>query len=429
MNFRKYIEETDRMLIAPVTGDDFDFQINESLSIECEVVEHTEDSYIIAVDNAAWKMLESAGIIAEGEMCTECGMGTMYTTEDHSMRCDECGYTTAPMTEASNHLHRAWDINPEYDIGNGYWVGVDTHEYDDNSKASFTLYHLENTEAANDKFAHAWREVGNLPISPYEQSADKIKAAAEFYARKDAVMHSARTAATDFSQISDKVGLESAEPVVENEDVVNHPVMGAVAAKNGRALYFASRDEAGAYAEKMAQKYPEKSKWMALGVIPSPMAGHYMVKMPESLLDEADDPDVKNLPPINATGDGNQARTNALAKMASSQPATAPAVTDTDRKKALQFEAEYHGHQVTLGKPSAGDVKKYKVFVKDPKTGNVKKVNFGDKHMSIKRDNPARRKNFRARHNCADKKDRTSAGYWSCRMWSKKPVSQILKGK
>lgn len=92
-------------------------------------------------------------------------------------------------------------------------------------------------------------------------------------------------------------------------------------------------------------------------------------------------------------------------------------------------EAEYQGRQVQLGKPSAGDVKKYKVYVRDPRTGNIKKVNFGDKKLSIKRDNPGRRKNFRARHRCATAKDRTSARYWSCRMWSKKPVSQILKGK
>lgn len=89
-------------------------------------------------------------------------------------------------------------------------------------------------------------------------------------------------------------------------------------------------------------------------------------------------------------------------------------------------EAEYQGHSVSLGKPTTGDVKKFKVYVRDPKSGNIKKVNFGDPNMEIKRDNPERRKNFRARHNCADKKDRTKAGYWSCRMWSKKPVSKIV---
>ena len=80
-------------------------------------------------------------------------------------------------------------------------------------------------------------------------------------------------------------------------------------------------------------------------------------------------------------------------------------------------EAKYQGREVPLGKPMQGDVKKFKVYVKDPKTGNVKKVNFGDKTMRIKKSNPARRKSFRARHNCANPGPRTKARYWSCRKW------------
>ncbi len=90
-------------------------------------------------------------------------------------------------------------------------------------------------------------------------------------------------------------------------------------------------------------------------------------------------------------------------------------------------EAEYRGRKVPLGKPMRGDVKKFKVYVKDPKTGNVKKVNFGhggtsakragQKTMKIKKSNPARRKSFRARHNCANPGPRTKARYWSCRAW------------
>ena len=80
-------------------------------------------------------------------------------------------------------------------------------------------------------------------------------------------------------------------------------------------------------------------------------------------------------------------------------------------------EAEYHGRKVPLGKPMQGDVKKFKVYVKDPKTGNIKKVNFGDPNMRIKKSNPARRKSFRARHNCANPGPRTKARYWSCRKW------------
>lgn len=80
-------------------------------------------------------------------------------------------------------------------------------------------------------------------------------------------------------------------------------------------------------------------------------------------------------------------------------------------------EAEYQGRKVQLGKPMQGDVKKFKVYVKDPSTGNVKKVNFGDPNMRIKKSNPARRKSFRARHNCDNPGPRTSARYWSCRKW------------
>jgi hypothetical protein len=79
-------------------------------------------------------------------------------------------------------------------------------------------------------------------------------------------------------------------------------------------------------------------------------------------------------------------------------------------------EAEYQGRKVQLGKKMAGDVKKSKVYVRNPK-GNVVKVNFGDKKMKIKKSNPARRKSFRARHNCANPGPRHKARYWSCRSW------------
>jgi hypothetical protein len=81
------------------------------------------------------------------------------------------------------------------------------------------------------------------------------------------------------------------------------------------------------------------------------------------------------------------------------------------------YEAEYQGREVKLGKPTQGDVKKFKVYVKNPKTGKVIKVNFGDKTMRIKKSNPDRRKSFRARHNCDNPGPRTKARYWSCRKW------------
>ena len=89
-------------------------------------------------------------------------------------------------------------------------------------------------------------------------------------------------------------------------------------------------------------------------------------------------------------------------------------------------EAEYQGRKVKLNKPMQGDTKKFKVYVKNPK-GNVVKVNFGQggaaakkagqKTQRIRKDNPEARKSFRARHKCDQKKDKTSAGYLSCKKW------------
>jgi hypothetical protein len=78
-------------------------------------------------------------------------------------------------------------------------------------------------------------------------------------------------------------------------------------------------------------------------------------------------------------------------------------------------EAMHRGKNVKLGSPfrTPGGPKKFAVYVKTP-GGGVKKVTFGDPNLRIKNGNKARAKSFRARHNCDQKKDRTTAGYWSC---------------
>ena len=73
-----------------------------------------------------------------------------------------------------------------------------------------------------------------------------------------------------------------------------------------------------------------------------------------------------------------------------------------------------------------GSNKKFGVYVRG-KSGNIIKVTFGDPNMDIKRDSPERRASFRARHGCDQAKDKTTPKYWSCSMWSKKPVSEITK--
>ena len=89
---------------------------------------------------------------------------------------------------------------------------------------------------------------------------------------------------------------------------------------------------------------------------------------------------------------------------------------------ADMFEAEYQGRKVKLNKPMQGDVKKFKVYVKNPK-GNVVKVNFGQGGkakggtMRIRKSNPKARANFRARHNCDNPGPKHKARYWACRTW------------
>jgi len=87
----------------------------------------------------------------------------------------------------------------------------------------------------------------------------------------------------------------------------------------------------------------------------------------------------------------------------------------------------YQGKKVTLNKPfyTPGERKKSAVYVKNP-AGKVVIVRFGDPNMEIKRDNPERRKNFRARHNCASAKDKTTPKYWSCAAWILAIVLSVL---
>ena len=89
-------------------------------------------------------------------------------------------------------------------------------------------------------------------------------------------------------------------------------------------------------------------------------------------------------------------------------------------EEELLSEAEYQGKKVKVGYPmrNSGGGKKYKVYVKNPSTGKIKKITFGDVHggLTAKVSNPEARRSFAARHKCKDKKDRTKAGYWACRI-------------
>ena len=99
-------------------------------------------------------------------------------------------------------------------------------------------------------------------------------------------------------------------------------------------------------------------------------------------------------------------------------------IYDIRLKESKLPEAEYQGKKVELNKPKRGGSKKYYVYVKNPKTGNVKKISFGDPGLKTKSGNKGRAKSFAARHNCEKKNDKTKAGYWACRL----PRYGLVKG-
>ena len=130
-------------------------------------------------------------------------------------------------------------------------------------------------------------------------------------------------------------------------------------------------------------------------------------------------------------------RVKAFLKLLSSgKPSNPKYTTDYDLlpaehpKSTKKEKAEYQGRKVELNKPRrlSGDSKKFGVYVKNEK-GNVVQVKFGDPNMDIKRDDPEKRRQFRARHNCDNPGPKYKARYWSCKMWSTKNVSDITKAE
>ena len=293
---KDYIQLQERAIEAPVTGDEFDFHINETLSIETSVLEHDDESFIIDLDETAYSYLEEMGFI-------------------------------------------------EHDI-------VEQLIVEDDSVFNYAVeYHLAGSDDDATKA---------LRIIPVEDP-----------------------------------GRGPLYPEYVRTKLNNHPINKEMKEKGYR---------------------PHSTRGVWKGNIDKELADA-KEKLSTNLTDtfrREFSKKAEDLEFVKRHMDGK------------------PYKTSFGRETTEDIdEAKYQGREVKLGKPMKGDIRKYKVYVKNPKTGNIKKVNFGDPNMEIRRDDPARRKSFRARHGCGTPRasDRTKAAYWSCRMWSSKPVSSILKGK
>jgi hypothetical protein len=352
-NFRDYLSESEQAAENPVTGHVFAVNIREECLVESVVLEHAEDGIVIAADEKMLKIFESYGISLE-DTCMECGVAESDCGCNEAEHVDEI----APVIGAVARMAVPAAIGAAMSSDDNANEARDPGEYD--TEGDMAKNELHTIIRAARKLTGMLDNDDNMP----EWTQKKINKAADYV----------DTAADYISSQKERGVMEQHEdsPVAR---AVLHRIM-------------------------MAH--------------PSVLATHG----PERVMSAVDElADRVNIGPDDEIGTSDVSGwVRDVIRMLAELPDES--MSDVDRLGEQDMsEAEYQGRKVQLGKPTRGDVKKFKVYVKDPKTGNVKKVNFGDPNMKIKKSNPARRKSFRARHNCDNPGPRTKARYWSCRKW------------
>lgn len=453
MSLKRYLSEAELAANQPVTGDEFDISINELTNIETTVVEHAEDSIVIDLDENAIAMLEDCGCTFSDDQTVE-AVDTDVENSEHLANEGDVVKINHP-SEHNGKLGQIVELSPS-----GKFAYV---EFKDGSIASFDLSNVAKVdrEEADAYFDQSEDQVDELaPIKALAGLGSKLAGSGPSKAAGRVVKNAAN--ALDKKLFGPKPHEGDYEESRVNEAGWDKSPMGPYDRGAADAYYGRPMDPhkwvdkiGGVEGERMRVKLTDPNEIAAYeaGYKEAEFGDKDYGKFPDYSddVDETSDlrrlaglPMAENKAPkkwcvvhketnkVLHTCDDEATAKDHLEGLGDDkgdykvvQRAGKP--KDWSMKESIVSEAEYQGRQVQLGKPSAGDVKKYKVYVRDPKSGNIKKVNFGDPNMEIKRDNPERRKNFRARHNCSQKKDRTKAGYWSCRMWSKKPVSKIVK--
>ena len=362
MSLKKYITESERAQAFMVEGDVFTVGVNEELAVEFDVVSHTDNSVVVEADELGLQILEHCG----------CQMiADEELDEDRGAPSSEC--CDAPLMNYENGLGICSDCKEH--------AGAAPEELDE-AKVGDTCSCCDNK--IDDK-----GKCGCGPDCKHCGGQHDINEA-------DSHVHDG-----DMDKAADYKRKAAFHKRMGNDDAANYyqKKVNDIFGK-GLNINRALEEDADDAADAIKRRIMNMDDF-------SEMVRNYGIeRIVNAINDEAEDHDDDEL----GSSDVSAMVNNVIQSL----------------ERSKTNEAEYQGREVKLGKPTRGDVKKYKVYVKDPKTGNVKKVNFGDPNMEIRRDNPKARKNFRARHNCSDKKDRTKAGYWSCRMWSSKPVSKIV---
>ena len=418
MSLKKYITESERAQAFMVEGDVFTVGVNEELAVEFDVVSHTDNSVVVEADDFGLKVLEHCGC----QMIADAHLADKEHTATESIVEGRLGFRDLEMfgSEIASRIDQEARRRGSADMEPGdadqlrYMIaremGLVEDAVNEDREVMVRATNIDYAGPALDKLptdvnVKVMVNPGDSEDEIFDMVADELE---DRYGVKvsgfDMKMMEAdsRVHDADMDKAADYKRKAAFHKRMGNDDAANYyqKKVNDIFGK-GLNINRALDEDADDVADAIKRRIMNMDDF-------SEMVRKYGVDVIVTAIeDEAE-----------FHSDSDELGSSDISAMVNS------VMRSLERSKTN--EAEYQGREVKLGKPTRGDVKKYKVYVKDPKTGNVKKVNFGDPNMEIRRDNPAARKNFRARHNCSDKKDRTKAGYWSCRMWSKKPVSKIV---
>ena len=403
MSLKKYITESERATAFPVTGDVLRVVVNEysenEIAIDFPVVEHTDNSIVFESDEYAYGILEGCNYVGDStdgkidppSKDLDEGMGSKcckYCGDEIYKPTTDCGYDSQ---DPDGENWEIMDIDGDGDAD----IAISNEGYRSITNEGTLMERIKDGKiycpeaccgtkvmdcTCGAKCPHCnCKQIQKLAgeIKMFEDQATLYKrmgvpSSAEYYTRKltEAVEQTQRL-------IED---VEDVEAMITRR-IMNHPEFSDMVREYG--------------IEQITQAIADTAEF------------------------HSDDDDEIGSSDVSAMVNDT---IKSLKRMIEGD---GPDEEQHDRTRAEKMdEAEYQGRKVKLGKPMQGDVKKFKVYVKDPKTGNVKKVNFGHggssvkgKAMKIRKNNPKARKSFRARHNCDNPGPKTKARYWSCRKW------------
>jgi hypothetical protein len=411
--FAQYLTEAEQHQYRPTVGDTVAFEINQELLIESTVIEMREDGVVLDLDQRSISVLENAGLIQTSE-AKQSKPDVNFTPDDikhlgsvtdlqamkdaafeliskpsaYPMKPEKVSWfqqTLATKKNSDQVLKMMWDL---------YLAGVGMSVMGSTSGTGPNSY--RKTFGEDRKVRQRYLEI--LHNIGFENS-DKGNEARKTWKAITGQTHPA-TEDYDAKERQRSDAMDSFDDIVRSSD------------RKYRVEHFTEEFDDVAkiyhYLEGPGVQSGTTVDWSPYEKMTTPDLDLYVK------LDFPTRKDIKSIGPLDSSS---------LRKLAQQR-----GVTDVS---SVVTEAEYQGRKVQLGKPkrTPGGPKKFSVYVKNPKTGNIKKVNFGDPNMEIKRDDPERRKNFRARHGCGTSRasDRTKAKYWSCKNWSSTPISKIVK--